>query len=49
MIKTKFGDFVMSKSPTGQTNEVLCKVLAHNVVVTRAIHEMGLPAIVGAA
>jgi transposase len=44
MIKGKFGDSVMSKSETGQTNEVLCKVLAHNVVVVaRAIHELGLP------
>ncbi len=44
MIKTKFGDSVMSKSDTGQANEVLCKVLAHNVVVVaRAIHELGLP------
>jgi transposase len=33
MIKGKFGDAVMSKSPVGQTNEVLCKVLAHNIVV----------------
>jgi hypothetical protein len=33
MIKTKFGDSVMSKSEIGQVNEVLCKVLAHNIVV----------------
>jgi transposase len=33
MIKGKFGDSVLSKSDTGQENEVLCKVLAHNVVV----------------
>lgn len=33
MVKSKFGDSVMSKSTTGQVNEVLCKLLAHNVVV----------------
>ncbi len=43
MIKGKFGDSVMSKSPTGQANEILCKVLAHNVVVVgQAIHEFGI-------
>lgn len=43
MIKGKFGDSVMSKSPTGQRNEVLCKVLAHNVVVVgQAAIEFGL-------
>lgn len=43
MIKGKFGDAVMSKSETGQANEVLCKVLAHNVVVVaRALKEFGL-------
>ena len=36
----------MSKSGTGQTNEVLCKVPAHNVVVVaRAIHELCLPSV----
>lgn len=43
MIKGKFGDAVMSKSETGQVNEVLCKVLAHNVVVVgHAVHEFGI-------
>jgi transposase len=43
MIKAKFGDSIMSKSRTGQMNEVLCKVLAHNVVVVvGAIHEFGI-------
>ncbi len=36
MIKGKFGDSLMSKSDTGQINEVLAKVLAHNVVVVGA-------------
>jgi hypothetical protein len=31
MIKAKFGGFVRSKTPTAQVNEVLCKVLCHNL------------------
>lgn len=43
MIKAKFGDNLMSKSRTGQTNEVLCKVLAHNIVVVgQAAIEFGI-------
>jgi transposase len=43
MIKSKFGDSLMSKSETGQVNEVLCKVLAHNVVVVgQAVQELGI-------
>lgn len=38
MIKKKFGDFVRCKSERSQTNEVLCKILAHNIVVL--IHEI---------
>jgi transposase len=33
MIKRKFGDSVRSKGDVAQKNEVLCKVLAHNVCV----------------
>lgn len=43
MIKAKFGDAVLSKSDTGQMNEVLAKVLAHNIcVVISAMHELGI-------
>lgn len=43
MIKGKFGGDLMSKSPEGQANEVLCKVLAHNVVcVAGAAIEFGI-------
>ena len=43
-IKGKFGDSVMSKSPVGQANEVLCKVLAHNIVcVAQAAIKYGIP------
>ena len=38
MMKRKFGDFVRSKTDVAMVNEVLCKVLAHNLVVL--IHEM---------
>lgn len=31
MIKAKFGAYVRSKTPTAQMNEVLCKVLCHNL------------------
>ena len=50
MIKAKFGDAVLSKSDTGQMNEVLAKVLAHNIcVVIGAIHELGIEARFGGA
>ena len=43
MIKTKFGPAVRSKSRTGQINEVLAKVLCHNLcVLILAMHEIGL-------
>jgi hypothetical protein len=43
MIKAKFGPVVRSKSRTGQVNEVLAKVLCHNIcVLILAMHEIGL-------
>ncbi len=43
MIKAKFGDSLKSKSDTGQMNEVLCKVICHNLcVLISCIHEIGL-------
>lgn len=38
MIKTKLGDKLKSKKFTSQKNELLCKVIAHNIIVL--IHEM---------
>ena len=38
MIKRKFGDFVRCKNEKSQDNEILCKVLAHNLVCL--IHEI---------
>lgn len=44
MIKRKFGDSLRSKSETGQFNEILCKVIAHNIcVLVACMFEMGLP------
>lgn len=43
MIKGKFGDSVRSKGTTGQVNEVLAKVLCHNIcVLIQSIHELGI-------
>ncbi len=43
MIKAKFGGFVRSKTSTAQTNEVLCKVLAHNLcVLAQSFYELGI-------
>jgi transposase len=45
MIKAKFGDSLRSKSDTGQINEVLAKVVAHNLCVLIAcMYELGLAA-----
>lgn len=38
MIKSKFGDCVKSKVWSAQVNEVLCKIICHNICVI--IHEM---------
>lgn len=38
MVKRKFGDFVRCKNPQSQDNEILCKVLTHNIVCL--IHEI---------
>lgn len=38
MIKRKFGDSLRSKGDIAMTNEALCKILCHNLVVL--IHEM---------
>jgi len=43
MIKTKFGGAVRSKTPVAQVNEVLCKVLCHNIcVLIQSIYELGI-------
>ena len=43
MIKSKFGSSLKSRTRTAQYNEVLCKILCHNVcVVIQEMHEIGL-------
>src|SRR5580658_9100900 len=40
MIKAKFRDDVQSRTDTAMTNEVLCKVLAHNICcLVQSIYE----------
>ncbi|MCX6778127.1 MAG: transposase [Candidatus Micrarchaeota archaeon] len=43
MIKMKFGDKLKSKNPKAQENELLCKIIAHNIVVLiHEIYELGV-------
>ncbi len=43
MIKAKFGNNVRSKTWTAQVNEVLLKILCHNIcVVIQEMYELGI-------
>jgi hypothetical protein len=43
MIKAEFGDRIRSKTDTAQTNEVLLKILCHNIcVVIQSMYELGI-------
>lgn len=45
MVKAKFGGFVRSKLPTAQVNEVLCKILCHNLCcLIQSTYELGIEA-----
>jgi transposase len=47
-IKRKFGGSVRSKLFVAQVNEILCKVLCHNLsVLVHAMHELGVEPILG--
>jgi hypothetical protein len=48
MVKTKFGDSVKSKSEVAAKNEVLCKILCHNICcLISAIYELGIEPMLG--
>lgn len=50
MIKRRFGDRIRSKGETAQANEVLAKVLAHNLcVLIHCAHTLGIEPCFGAA
>ena len=43
MIKAKFGAYVRSKNPAAQVNEVLAKMLCHNIcVLIKSMYELGI-------
>jgi len=43
MIKSKFGAAVRSKLPVAQVNEILAKLVCHNLAcIVRAVHEFGI-------
>ena len=43
MIKAKFGDHVRSKTDVAMVNEVLCKVLCHNICcLIQSMYELGI-------
>ncbi len=43
MIKSKFGEHIRSKNETAMVNELLCKVLCHNIcVVIQSMYELGV-------
>jgi len=45
MIKAKFGAMVRAKTPIAQVNEVLCKILCHNIcVLIQSMVELGIEA-----
>lgn len=45
MIKGKFGDAVQGRGEVSQMNEVLCKVLAHNLCcLIQSMYELGIVA-----
>lgn len=49
MIKRKFGERLRTKTETAQKNELLCKILCHNIcVVIQSMYELGITVTFGA-
>jgi transposase len=49
MIKRKFGERLRTKTETAQRNELLCKILCHNIcVVIQSMYELGIKVTFGA-
>lgn len=47
-MKRKFGEFIRSRTPTAQKNEMLLKILAHNIVcLVHAMYELGIQEMFG--
>jgi transposase len=47
-VKRKFGDCISSRTPTAQKNEMLLKVLAHNIVcLVHSMYELGIEEMFG--
>lgn len=45
MVKAKFGSRIRSKTAVAQVNEVLCKILCHNLcVLVQSVYELGIEA-----
>lgn len=43
MIKAKFGEHIKSKTDTAIVNELLCKILCHNIcVVIQSMYELNV-------
>jgi hypothetical protein len=46
MIKAKFGERLRSKTFTAQVNEVLCKIICHNLcVLVQSFYELGIESV----
>ena len=46
MVKSKFGHAVRAKTPIAQVNEVLCKILCHNIaVLIQSWYELGIESV----
>ena len=45
MIKSKFGSAIRLKTPVAQMNELLCKILCHNLCcLVQSFYELGIEA-----